>query len=132
MKQLTILALALIMFSCTEEKEKTTHETEVKLTSGVIVVNLNSNEYAIVALERTVKDSIKMTITDSSGGVITQKKRLVRDTSYKAWWGTQVLDSAKIPLRSRLDVLKDSMFFRFVPIQKEMVIEDYNRNWNKN
>lgn len=131
MKKALLIVTAIASFACSsEKKEKTKAQPEEKvLTTGLIVINLSTNEYAIVALERTIKDTLKLTTTDSSGGKITQEKKIIRDTSYRVWWPYPILDSSGKVIKSKVNPAIDSTTLRFAPILNEIVIQDYNKNW---
>lgn len=127
-----IFLWCLPLISCSAKKQSKLSGTEVVVTSGLIVANITTNEYYAVTLERTVKDSMMMTTTDTTNGKITQEKKLVRDTSYKVLWGFNQTDSLKQNIQSKIDPSKDSMIFRLTPINKNIVIADFNRNWPRN
>lgn len=129
MKQTLIAVLILAFISCTDSKKEGKPQPEEKsITSGTIVLDVSRNEYAVVTLERIVKDSLKLTVTDSANGKITQEKKIQRDTSYKALWYFPK-DSAGVRIKSKIDPARDSVEPKWVPVKKEAVLVDYNKKW---
>lgn len=131
-KVLITLSVIILAFACKEEKKETPKGEETVITTGVVVIDLGTNYYATVSLKRTIKDSLKLTIIDSSGGKITQEKKVVRDTSYIAWWGQPILDSLNRPMKSKLNPQLDSVKYAWYPVKRESVIYDYNQKWKEN
>lgn len=130
MKQVLFAVLILAFIGCTDSKKEGKPQPEEKsITSGTIVLDVSRNEYAVVTLERIVKDSLKLTVTDSANGKITQEKKIQRDTSYKALWYFPILDSAKHVIKSKIDPARDSVEPKWVPVKKEAVLVDYNKKW---
>lgn len=132
MKQPLLVLGIIIAISCNQNKKdvaKVGLVTDTTYTSGIIAINVSSNDYRAATLMRIIRDSVKLITTDSSGGKFTQEKKVVRDTSYYAWWPYIVPDSLKRPLKSKLDATKDSIIFRFRAMEKGMVLQDFNRSW---
>jgi len=133
MKKYIAAILVLAFISCNEsKKDKPLAQAPQKtITSGLIVINISSNEYGVVTLERTIVDTVALVTTDTTGGKLIQEKKLTRDTSYKAWWPFKVPDSTgKAILKTKTG--QDSIIFKWAPLQRGMVLQDYNRNWPQN
>lgn len=117
------------LIGCNSKKsKKESSGTEVKITSGIVALNITTNQYNCVTLERTIKDTIKMVVTDSTSGKMVTEKQMVRDTTYKALWPLAVPDSTgKTAIKTKDG--KDSTVWRFVPVDKQFVLMDLNKDW---
>ena len=134
-RTIAITIIILGLFSCNQtKKEDSTKPKPIDstLTSGIIAVDVRINDYRAATLLRIVKDSVQMTVTDSSGGKITQEKKLVRDTSYQALWPFQVPDSTgKKAIKSKINPALDPTVLAWRIVRKEAVLQDFNKDWNK-
>lgn len=129
MKKIIItLSVVILAFSCKDKGKELKTGTEETFTAGLVNVDANTNYFATIVLKRTIKDSLKLIVVDSTDGKLTQEKRVVRDTSYIAWWGETVVDSLKNPIKSKVNPKLDSARWGWVPIKKEIVIHDFNKN----
>lgn len=133
MKQTLIAVLILAFISCTDSKkgsvEGKPQPPDTTISSATIVLHVSDNRYATVTVERIIKDSLQLTVTDSANGKITQEKKLTRDTSYKFLWFYPALDSAKNPIKSKIFPTRDSVNPFWQPIEKRAVLVDYNKKW---
>lgn len=132
---LTAIGIMLALFmqtNCGEtQKEKLAYKPDkpvTTITTVLIAFNIGTNDYRGLTAQRTVKDSLKIVVTDSTDGKIIQEKKWVSDTSYNVWWAFNVMDSAK------KNVLKtthgqDSVMFKWVPCESAMIVQDFNKNY---
>lgn len=129
MKQISIVLGLVLAMSCTNKVKSVilkSPKTDSATTCIKIALNISMNDYKDVTAKRIVRDSVReQTVDTTSRGQIIREIRAYKDTSYFAWWPLPVPDSTgKTALKSRLG--GDSVIYRFVPVQKEMVIYDYN------
>lgn len=133
-KTALIVTTVFCLIACNEKKKDQTQIGTVRdttLTTGLVLLNLGTNDYVTAALRRMIKDTLQMTIVDSTKGKIIQEKRRGLDTSYQIWWANPVLDSLRQPLKSKMDPRLDSVNFLWFQINKESVIHDYNKSWKQ-
>lgn len=125
-----LIVLALVFFICckTEMKKKTAiaqSKIDTTITAVEIAFNISVNDYRKLTAQRITKDSThEETVDTTERGQIIREIKSYRDSSYLVWWPVAVPDSTGKPRKNYLGT--DSVIYRFVPIQRNMVIHDYN------
>lgn len=115
--------------STTAKKKKSPTPSKPVLTSVHVAFNISSNEYGTVTAQRTIKDTLLPVDPEDENS----EMKSVKDTSYLLWILYPVLDSTGHVVKSKVKNLdqsyKDSTIGRFVPCQKAMILQDFNRNF---
>lgn len=114
--------------SSKKQKSKAPEPTVTSYTTVDVVINLATNEYMRFTAQKKVYDTVMLTTTDTTNGKIIQEKKLVRDSSYAVWYPWIVTDSTgKVSLKNKAG--GDSVIYRFTPIEKRLILQDFDKNW---
>lgn len=97
-------------------------------TTVDVAVNITSNEYARLTAMKVVFDTTKIVVVDSTLQNVTREIKTIRDSVYMVWYPVTVQDSAGNRLRN-LSNTADSFQFRFIPAEKGIILQDFNRKW---
>ena len=126
------IMIALVFQQCanTAKKKLKTLSPKVALTSVLVGVNINVNDYRVCTAQRLIKDTLKAIPGESEDDDPTMVKQ--KDTSYLIWFAMPVLDSLKHVMKSKIinsdKSQNDSINWKWIPVQKEMIISDFNTN----
>ena len=133
-KWILVVTLLMVMIGCGgrgnkgSSSQKTDTGKVVTYTTVEAAFNVSTNDYRIVTAMKTVYDTVMSVVVEDSGGKEVREKKKVRDSSYMVWHLLPVPDSTgKRAMKNKTGV--DSMAYMFVPIQKELIIGDKNKNW---
>jgi hypothetical protein len=111
------------------KRENTPSERKTICTTVDVVGNVSSNEYPRLTALKTVYDTVMNVVVDTSDGQIVQERKMVKDSSYMVMLPFTVTDSAGKKVLKNNTGTGDSIAFRFVPIDRAMVLHDFNKNW---
>lgn len=115
--------------STKKKKPKISAQPTVKLTAVNAVFNILTNDYATVSAEKTIKDTLVLSDSTDEDSPLVK----IKDSSYRLWMLYPVLDSAKNHIKKKIPnqdkTFSDSVTGRWIPAQKQMILEDYNRNF---
>lgn len=128
MKYLAVLLASIIITSCNSESKKSPNPIPKEDHTVILYAfNPSKNDYRTGDAIRSVRDTFKLSITDSSNGKITQEKTWGKDTTYFVAYWDSVRDGKNKP---RFDSLgKAIMDWKFPMLPKQFVIFDYNKSW---
>lgn len=133
MKHLSLIISFILITACSEKSKRiknisTATKPDTSFTTVKIALNILANDYKDVTAQRIVRDSTQVqTVDTTNSGEIIREVRPYKDTTYFAWWPMPVPDSTGKPKKNHLG--GDSVIYKFIPLNKYIVIHDYNQRY---
>lgn len=124
-----LLAIFIAVAAACSNSSSSSQGEVITYTTIDMASNININDYRKVTAKKIVYDTVMVVTIDSSATSVKKEKRKVRDSVYLIWWQVPALDSARKNRIPNSTNTGDSMVYDFVPIDRELVLKDYMKNW---